>query len=75
MPLPDPSARPVQAPAYAGVGLRARIEKQREERPPANWPEDWWQRNYDLLLEPQGPEPVPLSGRQLKLPPPPAAPK
>jgi len=73
MPLPDPEGTRVQAPARAGVGLREQFVQGRERRPPASWPEDWWQRNYDILLEPRfGAEPVPLSGRQLTLPPAPA---
>ena len=65
MPLPDPSPALVQAPAWAGVGLHFR---ERVSNP--CWPEDWWQRNYDTLCE-DDPDPIPLCGRQLRLPPPP----
>lgn len=74
MPLPDPEPVVTHVPADAGVGLRAQFRRQRNERPPADWPPDWWQRNYDQLLEKdQGAEPVPLSGRQLKIPPAPGS--
>jgi len=68
MGLPEyPPAR-VQAPAWAGVGLRREFEDRMASRPPPEWPEDWWQRNYDTLCE-DGPEPMPLCGRQLTIPP------
>jgi hypothetical protein len=71
MPLPDPEPFQVSAPRRAGVGLRGELRKERQRRPPSSWPEDWWQRNYDLLLVPNTPaeEFVP---RALEIPPPPA---
>jgi len=74
MALPDPRPALVQAPARAGVGLRAQMLRQRTNRPPPQWPDDWWQRNCDDLLEPQPPDPVPLCGRQLQIPPAPIPP-
>jgi hypothetical protein len=68
MPLPDPAPTRVWAPAWAGVGLRAVLLEQREHRPPADWPPDWWQRNYDLLLEQGDPEPIPFTDRMLRVP-------
>ena len=68
MPLPDPSPALVQAPARAGVGLRFHIY---DRLPAPSWPEDWWQRNYDELLVPDDPGPMPLTERMMHLPPPP----
>jgi hypothetical protein len=46
------------------VGLRFR-----ERFPQPCWPADWWQRNCDLpILDPDAPDPVPLCGRQLRIP-------
>lgn len=42
MPLPQFPPALVQAPAWAGVGLRF---KPRTACP--DWPSDWWQRNFD----------------------------
>ena len=73
MPLPDPTPVQVSASRRTGVGLRAEFRRQRESRPPPEWPEDWWQRNYDLLLVPNTP-PEEFVPRALKLPPPPVTP-
>jgi len=68
--LPEPRPARVQAPAGAGVGL---LFRRRFADP--SWPPDWWQRNYDEpVLDPDTPDPEPLSGRQLTIPPAPAAP-
>jgi hypothetical protein len=67
MPLPAYPPALVQAPVWAGVGLDF---EPRFADP--SWPADWWQRNYDdQVLDPDDPDPVPLSGRQLRVPPPP----
>ena len=71
MPLPDPSPVVVQAPARAGVGLRAEILQGILWRPPPTWPEDWWQRNYDAVYEYDAPDPMPLTPRMMNIPPPP----
>lgn len=65
MPLPEPTARRVQAPKRAGVGLRFHP---RTAQP--GWPEDWWQRDCD---DPDVDEPDPpcLTERQMRLPEPP----
>ena len=70
MPYPAPTPRPVVAPASAGVGLclprgwPARFAF-------ADWPADWWQRNYDLpIVDPDAPDPIDLTPRMLALPPP-----
>lgn len=65
MPLPDYTPARVQAPARAGVGLRFR-----PRFPLPCWPADWWQRNYDTACEDE-PDPCPLRGRELRIPPPP----
>jgi len=70
MPLPDPRSTQVQASRQVGVGLRALFQQEREDRPPPSWPQDWWQRNYDLLLEPNTP-PEQFRQRALTIPPPP----
>lgn len=68
MPLPDPRPALVQAPVRAGVGLRPLPKLPRFADP--GWPADWWQRNLDEpILDPDAADPVPLFGRQLKLPP------
>jgi hypothetical protein len=65
-PLPVPQPTRVQAPARAGVGLRFR-----PRFPFRSWPADWWQRNYDLpIVDPDGPAPLPLTSRQMRVPPP-----
>jgi hypothetical protein len=64
MPLPAYPPALVQAPAWAGVGL---YFWPREAEP--WWPADWWQRNYDA--ESDEPDPIPLTERQLHIPPPP----
>lgn len=71
MPLPDPTPVRVQAPVRAGVGLRAVFAENIGHRfPPADWPEDWWQRNYDTpILDPDSPGPLPFTDRMLRLPP------
>lgn len=51
MPLPDYPLILTSAPRWAGVGLRAQLRWERQTRPPRSWPEDWWQRNYDLFYE------------------------
>jgi hypothetical protein len=64
MPLPDPTSPIVQAPARCGVGLRFNFVR----FPAPSWPEDWWQRNYDLLYEPNAPDPLPLTSRMKRIP-------
>ena len=69
MPLPEYPPALVQAPVWAGVGL---VFRYHERFPPSNWPEDWWQRNYDQpIVDPDSPDPLPLTERQMQLPPPP----
>jgi hypothetical protein len=64
MSLPDSPPTLVQAPAWAGIGLCFRP---RFALP--SWPADWWQRNYDDdLLDPDEPDPLPLSYRQMHVP-------
>lgn len=63
MPLPEPTPALVQAPAWAGIGLCFR-----PRRPPPDWPEDWWQRNYDDLWELDDPDPWPLTEREMHVP-------
>jgi len=70
MPLPDPEPFQVSASRRFGIGLRYELQREREARPPPSWPDDWWQRNYDLLLEPNSPPEV-FVPRALKIPPPP----
>jgi len=65
VPLPEPRPAIVQAPAWAGVGLRFP-----ERKADPSWPFDWWQRNYDTLCE-DDPDPTPLCARHLRLPEPP----
>jgi hypothetical protein len=65
VPLPEYPPALVQAPAWAGVGLRFRC---RFASP--DWPEDWWQRNYDTWEWET--EVEPMSERQMKIPPAPA---
>ena len=67
MPLPEFPPALVRAPARAGIGLRFR-----ERTPEPCWPIDWWQRNCDE--PPDGPDPLPLTERQMRIPPPPSAP-
>jgi hypothetical protein len=68
MPLPDPQPVIVQAPKSAGIGLRFNFARLAAP----SWPVDWWQRNYDtMLLDPDEPGPLPLTSRQMRLPPPP----
>jgi hypothetical protein len=62
--LPEYPPALVQAPKWAGVGLQFRPRE-----PEPWWPADWWQRNYDQ--EPDAPDPLPLSEREQRIPPPP----
>lgn len=65
MPLPDPPPALVQVPAWAGIGLQFRP---RFADP--SWPADWWQRNYDEpIVDPDAPDPEPLTERQQRIPP------
>jgi len=69
MPLPTPRRALVQAPAGAGIGLRFTYYE-RVALP--EWPDDWWQRNYDTAYyEPDAPDPLPWPPRWSQLPPPP----
>jgi len=68
MPLPDPPTPIVSAPPWAGVGLRSEILYGIASRPPADWPADWWQRNYDLAWEYDAPGTYPLTERHLRIP-------
>lgn len=68
MPLPVPPPTLTRAPARAGVGLRRAFERERAQRPPCDWPEDWWQRNYDTLWEECDPPPCPLTDRMMRVP-------
>jgi hypothetical protein len=70
VPLVAPFASRVQAPARAGVGLRARLLYARTHRPPADWPDDWWQRDLDDQ-ESWSYSPPPPTDRMQNLPPPP----
>jgi hypothetical protein len=72
MPLPEPRPVLVQVPARAGIGLRAQILRGIRTRLPwPSWPADWWQRNYDAVYEVDAPDPIPLTERQMRIPPPP----
>lgn len=63
-PLPEDPPALVQAPADAGVGLEFR-----PRFPHPEWPSDWWQRNLDEpILDPDDPDPDPLTERQMRLP-------
>jgi hypothetical protein len=68
--MPLPASRPpiVSAPRWAGVGLREVLLAERMQRPPADWPDDWWQRNYDLLYEYNAPGTWPVTERMLNVP-------
>jgi hypothetical protein len=71
-PLPEPSPFVSTAPVRAGVGLRAVFARNLIRFPHPDWPEDWWQRNYDLpIVDPDGPNPLPLTDRMMRLPDPP----
>lgn len=71
MPLPDPRPAIVQAPVWAGIGLRFHYY---DRVPMPCWPEDWWQRNYDTLLdELSGFEGICMTERMKHLPPAPEA--
>jgi hypothetical protein len=66
MPLPAYPPVLVQAPRWAGIGLRFPI---RQACP--GWPADWWQRNCDTLWEDTDPCPPCLTEREQRIPPPP----
>jgi hypothetical protein len=69
MPLPEPKPVHVQAPAWAGIGL---VFRPRFADP--SWPEDWWQRDYDdQIVDPDAPDPAPLTDREMTIPPAPVA--
>jgi hypothetical protein len=68
MPLPKHPSTIVQAPRWAGVGLRRELMLGWMSRPPASWPEDWWQRNYDDLYEYDSEGGIPLTYRHLRVP-------
>lgn len=72
MPLPDPVPPMVSAPRWAGVGLRADLILGWASRPPANWPADWWQRNYDEVYEYDAPGTWEMTDRMMNIPPAPA---
>lgn len=68
MPLPAYPPTLHQAPAWAGVGLRF---SPRFADP--CWPVDWWPRDLDdELLDPDDPDPCPLTEREMHVPPAPA---
>jgi hypothetical protein len=61
-----------QAPAGAGVGLEFHYHSR---FPDPSWPADWWQRNYDLpIVDPDSPDPMPLTDRMMQIPPAPVTP-
>jgi hypothetical protein len=71
-PLPEPPPFRSHAPKSAGVGLRSELTRKRLRFAHPDWPADWWQRNYDLpILDPDGPDPMPLTDRMMRIPPPP----
>jgi hypothetical protein len=65
MAILPPSSTRVQAPADEGVGLKIPLPR----TVPPEWPADWWQRNVDDELEPDAPDPVPLTSRMKTVPP------
>lgn len=72
-PLPDPPPFRSTAPKRAGIGLRAVFRRNMQRFPPPTWPDDWWQRNCDLpIIDPDAPDPIPLTARMMRLPPPPS---
>ena len=68
MPLPDYPPALVQAPRWAGVGLRAELLAGWMRFPMPDWPADWWQRNYDLLYVYDAPGGTPMTERHLRIP-------
>jgi hypothetical protein len=68
MPLPDYPPPIVSAPRWAGVGLRAELQLGWMRFPMPSWPDDWWQRNYDLLYEYDAPGTWPMTERMMRVP-------
>lgn len=69
MPLPQPTPPLVSAPRWAGVGLRSELLLDWQRIAMPDWPEDWWQRNYDTIFyEVDQPGWTPASERSLRIP-------
>jgi hypothetical protein len=67
MPVPDCPPFRVQAPVTAGVGL---VFHYLDRFAWPGWPSDWWQRNYDQpIVDPDAPDPLPLTERMMRVPP------